>query len=163
MKKFFIIVIMLLLVGGGIYLFLNKNKSNAVIGQSSQPAVAQSQPTAGQSGAMQQYPRPSGGAGGRRFGNMPQGSTPIFGQVTAVSGNQITVQRQSRNGNGTSITVTLSSSTQYTGGSQSNIQIGTRIGGYGTANSDGSINAQQITINPSFGGRGQSNPHNNNQ
>ena len=155
MKKIIVILIIIVLIGGGLYLVAHKSLVKQLIGQSTQPSPAASQSMAGQqSGTTQQYPRPSGGFGGRQFGNMPQGSTPIFGQVSAVSGNQLTIQRKSRNGNGTTITVDLTSSTQYSGGSQSDIQTGTRIGGYGTANSDGSINAQQIMINPSFGNRG---------
>ena len=70
----------------------------------------------------------------------------------------LTVQRQGRNGSGTTLTVDLTSTTQYTGGAQSDIQNGTRIGGYGTKNTDGSINAQQIMINPSQPARGQNAP-----
>jgi hypothetical protein len=38
-------------------------------------------------------------------------------------------------------------------GTKGDLKIDDRIFGYGTANSDGSINADQLTINPSFPGR----------
>jgi len=152
MKTFIIVIIIILLVGGGYYLFMHSHSNIQ-----EQNASAPTQEASNQTGSHQ-YPHPSGtkGFGRGQFGNMPSGSKPIFGQVTAVNGNTLTVQRQSRNGNGTTITVDLSSSTQYTGGSQNNIQNGTRIAGYGTANSDGSINAEKITINPTFPTRGNS-------
>lgn len=151
MKILIIIIIILLLIGGGYYIFMH----TAMQGQNS---TVQTQTT-----GSNQYPRPSGARafGKGQFGSMPSGSKPIFGLVTEVSGNTLKVQRQSRNGNGTTLTVELTSSTQYTGGSQSNIQNGMRIAGYGTANSDGSINAEKITINPTFPTRGT--PQNNGQ
>ena len=105
---------------------------------------------------------PTGSPRGQgRMGNIPAGSQPIFGQVTAISGTQLTIQRQGRNGNGgTTVIVNLTGTTQYTGGAQTDIQSGIRIGGYGTLNSDGSINAQQIMINPTMPNRGQ-NPNQN--
>jgi len=152
MKVAVTIIIIILLVGGGYYLFMSHTSM-----QGQTATAAPTQATSNQSGSHQ-YPRPSGGA--RRFGkgmpNMPAGSKPIFGDVTIVNGNTLTIKRQSRNGSGTTITVDLTSSTQYTGGSQSDIQMGTRIAGYGTANSDGSINAEKITINPTFPTRGGS-------
>jgi PDZ domain-containing secreted protein len=60
-----------------------------------------------------------------------------------------------RNNSGTMITVDLTSSTLYNSGSQSDIQKGTHIAGYGTKNSDGSINAEKITINSTFPTIGQ--------
>lgn len=153
MKTLIIVIIVILLVGGGYYLFMH---SHSITQGQNVPASSQSTNT-NQPGSNQN-PRPSGmhGFGKGQFGNMPSGSKPIFGLVTAVSGNTLTIQRQSRNGSGTSITVDLSSATQFSGGSQSNIQNGTKIAGYGTANSDGSVNAQRITINPTFPTRGSS-------
>jgi len=83
--------------------------------------------------------------------NLPAGSKPFFGQISAVSGNQITLSSR----NNTSVTVTLSSGTEFDGGTRDQIVSSVRIAGYGTANSDGSITAEKITINPAMpsGGR----------
>lgn len=151
MKKAIIFIIVLLLLSGGLYLAFHKNIISQALGQSPITSSAPIQTTAGQQPNMQ--PSVSGSPNRGKFANMPAGSQPIFGQVTAVNGNQLSVQRQSRNGNTTSLTVNLSASTQYTGGVQSDISSGTRIGGYGTKNSDGTINAEQIMINPTIGNR----------
>lgn len=155
MGKVIGIIIVVVLLAGGFYLATHKSALHQLLGQTAQVMPTPTQTVAMHSTGTHQYPHPSGGAGRGHFGNMPSGSIPIFGQVTAVNGSTLTVQRQSRNGSGTTITIDLTSSTQYTGGSQSSIQTGTRIGGYGTTNSDGSINAEQIMINPTFPGRGQ--------
>lgn len=145
MKAVIIIIIVILLVGGGYYLYKSSH-ATAMPTPTTQTAM--------QSGSHQGS-RPSGSPRGH-LGNMPAGSKPIFGDVTAVNSNTLTVQMQSRKGSGTTTTLTvdLTSSTQYTGGSQSTIKNGTRIAGYGTANSNGSITAEKLTINPTFPTRG---------
>ena len=85
--------------------------------------------------------------------NVPAGSQPFFGQVGTVNGTTLTVQRQSRNGNGTTFTVTITDTTEFKGGTQSDIKTGTRIGGYGKSNTDGSITAEQMMLNPAVPGR----------
>lgn len=151
-KAILTIIVIAVLICGVYYFVTNTSFGKDMLGQAQVTPTPQQTATANPGGTMHQYSHNhgQGGFGGGQFGNMPSGSTPIFGQVTAISGNTVTVQRMSRNGNGTTITVDLTSSTQYTGGSQSTIQNGTRIAGYGTKNSDGSINAEKITINPSF-------------
>ena len=99
---------------------------------------------------------------GRRM-NLSQGERPFFGTVTNVNGSTLTLQMQMpmmrfrRNPSITptislpepqTITVTVDSSTQYTGGSLSDITTNTKIAGVGKVNSDGSIAALQIRINP---------------
>src|ERR1700685_1356429 len=127
MKTLVIIIVIIILLGGGYYLFTHSKQGNQ-----GQLVPAPTQTTGSNQTGSQQYAHPTGarGFGRGQFGSMPSGSTPIFGQVTAVSGNTLTVKRQSRNGNGTAITIDLTSSTQYTGGSQSDITSGTRIAGY---------------------------------
>ena len=126
---------------------------------------------------------------GGRMMKIPSGDQAFFGVVTNVNGNTLTVQRQMRmmghgNSNSTTptitpslpqtITVDLTGSTNYTGGTQSSITTNTRIAGYGTVNSDQSIDAVQIRINPTmqggfphhggpFGGPKPSGNANNNQ
>lgn len=95
---------------------------------------------------------------------LPAGERPFFGTVTNVNGSTLTVQMQrgmrpmGPNSNSISpspttsqtVTITLTSSTQYSGGSQSDIITNTRIAGIGNANSDGSITAVKIQINPTM-------------
>jgi|GEM_PF-2770086 hypothetical protein len=78
--------------------------------------------------------------------NMPDGSKPFFGQVTVVSGSQITISSR----NSTTVKVTISDSTSFSGGTKDNLTSGTKIAGIGTSNSDGSITATKIQINPTM-------------
>ena len=111
--------------------------------------------------ASQQGP---GGARGN-MPNIPAGSKPIFGQVASVSGSTLTVTTMSRRAGGasgdstataadtaapaaTKMTVTLTDSTVFSGGTKDALVAGARIFGYGTANADGSITATNIQINP---------------
>lgn len=48
------------------------------------------------------------------------------------------------------LTIMLTSSTKYTGGSESDITVNTKVAGVGTLGSDGSLTATQVTINPTF-------------
>lgn len=92
--------------------------------------------------------------------NLPAGSKPFFGTIASVSGSQITVSGFSRTSSSTvSTIVDITSGTQFQGGAQSALVTGAKVAGYGTANSDGSINATNVQINPTFGGRGQGGGH----
>ena len=96
--------------------------------------------------------------------HIPQGERPFFGTVTAVTGSTLTVTMQRpmmmrshisitpsiTPPEPKTITVTLASSTTYTGGTQSDITTGTKIAGVGTVNTDGSITAVKVSINPTM-------------
>ena len=99
------------------------------------------------------------GSGHRMFGRgrkLPNGEKPFFGTVTAVNGSALTVQMQwpmrpnQQAATPKTLTVTLTSTTTYTGGTQASITTNTKIAGVGTTNSDGSITATQVRINPTF-------------
>jgi hypothetical protein len=101
-----------------------------------------------------------------RFEKLPAGERPFYGTVTAVNGSTLTVSLvrglhlgdDKRTVNSTvnstatpptqTVTIHLDSSTKYTGGTQSDITTNTRIAGFGKSNSDGSLNAVSIIINP---------------
>ncbi|MDD5489425.1 MAG: hypothetical protein PHP25_01945 [Candidatus Moranbacteria bacterium] len=85
--------------------------------------------------------------------SIPDGSKPFFGQVSAVSGNKITLSSM----NNSTVTVIISSSTEFTGGIKSDIKTRTRVAGYGTAGSGESIEAVKIMINPTMPSGGNSN------
>lgn len=122
-----------------------------------------------QQAQLSSTPAPSGmmqrryGAGRRM--NLPSGERPFFGTVTMINGSSLTIQiafPQRRMWINPSITPTitpgavqsliinLDSNTKYIGGAQSDIKVNTRIAGVGKANSEGSITATQIRINPNM-------------
>ena len=92
-------------------------------------------------------------------------ATRAGGEVTAVSGNTITVQGRGPTDQGGTTTINVSSSTQYvTGGPDStttaslnDVVAGVRISAEGTLNSDGSFNATTVRIDqpPAAAGTGQ--------
>jgi hypothetical protein len=86
--------------------------------------------------------------------NMPAGDKPFFGTIASLEGSSFTITGRSRTSSSTMTTViNISGNTQYQGGSQSSLAAGARVVGYGAPNSDGSINAQSIQINPTLQGR----------
>jgi len=89
------------------------------------------------------------GGGGGRF----SGQRPTIGSVTAISATSITVQ-DSRTGS--SVTLSITSSTQITDNGQtvaaSDIQTGDTV--LVTASTSSSSQASRILVNPSFGGGG---------
>lgn len=140
MQKYFYIgigTIAALLIGGVTFLVHHQQPiNNSVLNSTTQ---------GGSSGRF--------GRSGRHFGNFPAGSIPIFGNIASVAGNALVIQRR----NGTLLNVFVNNNTQYTGGTQTNLAANTRVGGYGTKNSDGTIIAQKLIINPSFGNRNSGN------
>lgn len=83
----------------------------------------------------------SGGRNGGAFGRA------TVGQVISADSNSITVQLQ----DGSSRIAILSNKTTYeatTQASQSDLKTGTRVAVIGTANSDGSVTASSVQINP---------------
>ena len=86
--------------------------------------------------------------GGRGFGGQfGAGGSATRGDVTSVSGNTVTVKLA----NGGSRIVILSSSTQVeksATASVSDVTVGTTINAIGTANSDGSLTATTVQLNP---------------
>ena len=96
----------------------------------------------------------SGGAGGSAGGGGFRGGGGVFGTVQSISGTTMVVSTQSGNK-----TVSLASSPQITDGSGnqasvSDIQTGDTVVVRGSTGSDGTVTAQVVRINPSFGGQG---------
>jgi hypothetical protein len=101
-------------------------------------------------------PSPGKPGSGRPQGtpqSIPDGSKPFFGQVSAVSGSKITLSSM----NNSAVTVILSSSTEFSGGIKSDIKAGTRVAGYGTTDSGGSVEAVKVMINPTVPSGGKPN------
>src|SRR5690348_4922251 len=101
------------------------------------------------------------GGGGYFRGGFPRGSgqgrglngMAVVGKVISSDNGSITVQLN----NGSSKIVVLPSSatiSKSTAGSVSDLQTGTNVAVFGTTNSDGSVTAQNVQINPIMrGGR----------
>jgi hypothetical protein len=87
-----------------------------------------------------------GQGGGFRGGNR-NGMAPVVGQVVSQDATSLTVKLQ----DGSSKIVNISASTTISKtdtGSKSDLKNGENIAAFGTANSDGSITAQNIQLNP---------------
>jgi len=92
---------------------------------------------------------------GQRFGMMGQGGStasrsairPVSGNIISSSDNSITVKLS----DGSTKIVLLSSSTvvdKTSTASKSDLKVGEKIAAFGQTNSDGSITAQNIQLNP---------------
>lgn len=103
-----------------------------------------------------------------RFGNLQQGQggqfqqrqgfRPVNGEIIGVDDKSITVKLQ----DGSSKIVLLSDTTSINKsaeGSKSDLKTGEQVAVFGTENSDGSITAQNIQLNPML--RGQAETRNN--
>ena len=87
--------------------------------------------------------RPAGSGG--RFG----GNRPVVGEILSADDKSITVKMA----DGGSKIVILSSTTQINKAAEAtraDLTVGTRVGVFGSPNSDGSITAQNIQLNPMF-------------
>ncbi len=98
----------------------------------------------GQGGGLRQYPGggPAAGASGAR-----QGFRPVSGKIISADKNSITVQLA----DGSSKIIILSDKTAINKAEkvdQSALTVGTTVAVFGTDNSDGSVTAQNVQINP---------------
>jgi hypothetical protein len=89
----------------------------------------------------------AGGQFAERFGQNGQTMRPVTGQIVSVGSDTMTVKLS----DGSTKIVILSSSTSINKaatGSASDLKTGETIAAFGTANSDGSITAQSVQLNP---------------
>jgi hypothetical protein len=102
-----------------------------------------------------------GGAGGGRFGagGANGGSRPVVGLIDSLDNNSLTIKMP----DGSSKIVILSNSTtvnKQTTGSKDDLKQGENVMVMGTTNSDGSVTATSVSLNPMMRGgtmmRGQS-------
>ncbi len=88
-----------------------------------------------------------GGAGFQRFGGTNGANRPVLGQIISSDANSITVKLM----DGSSKIVIVSSSTtinKAATGTKDDLKQGSTVAVFGTANSDGSVTAQNIQLNP---------------
>lgn len=102
-------------------------------------------------GVQYEKSKAGGSAGGRgaysRFAGASAGMTPVRGQIISNSGNSFTVKLS----DGSSKIVLLTGSTNImksTSGSSSDLTSGKQVLILGTTNSDGSVTAQNVSVNP---------------
>lgn len=91
--------------------------------------------------------RNGGGFGEGRTGGARNGFTPVNGQIINTGNNSITVQLQ----DGGSKIVLITSTTQINKAAQgttADLTNGERVAVFGATNTDGSVTAQNIQINP---------------
>jgi hypothetical protein len=89
---------------------------------------------------------------GQRRGNF-QGTRPVNGEIVSLDANSITVKMR----DGSSRIVILSGQTtinKASEGTKADLKTGERVTAFGTANSDGSITAQNVSIGGSMMFRG---------
>lgn len=84
---------------------------------------------------------------GNRLGAMGGG---VIGSILSVDTNSMTVKLN----DGSSKIIILSDTTKYSNtvsASQTDLKVGAQVAAFGTTNSDGSVTATNIQINPEFG------------
>ncbi len=77
------------------------------------------------------------------------GGRPVVGEIISKDDKSITVKMA----DGSTKIVILSDSTTYSKtdtGSRDDLNVGTQVGVFGTDNSDGSVSAQNVQLNPQF-------------
>jgi hypothetical protein len=91
----------------------------------------------------------TGGAAGQN-GMMRGGTGAVSGSVLSMDANSITVKLA----DGSSKIVLFSTSTTYSNiavAAQTDLKVGSEVAVFGAANSDGSVTATSVQINPQFG------------
>lgn len=111
---------------------------------SRQPAWGRLGATGNRAGNMM---RPSGGreAGGQLMNRL--GGRPVAGEVIAINDNTLTIKSP----DGSTRLVVLSETTninQATTADKSEIKVGSNVAVFGSDNSDGSVTAQNVQLNP---------------
>jgi hypothetical protein len=103
---------------------------------------------AGGSGRQGSGGQGQGGAGGRARGAGGMGGR-VIGEIISQDDKSITVKMM----DGSSKIVLLSDSTtvsKTSDGSKTDLKVGEKVGVFGTDNSDGSVTAQNVQLNPAF-------------
>jgi len=91
------------------------------------------------------------GAGNRQFQQRAQGFRPVNGEIISADEKSITVKLQ----DGSSKIVILSDTTTISksaDATKADLKVGEKVAVFGTENSDGSVTAQNIQLNPQFRG-----------
>jgi|GEM_PF-5078945 len=130
-KAIIILVVLVVIIGGGVAYYSMRAQSRGGFGG----------PNGDLSGNAS-----STGRGMMR--NLPAGSEAIFGTIGSVSGDTFTITDRS----GAVKNVTVTSDTQFTGGTKADLKAGARVGGIGSTTPSG-ITATQIRLGMMGSGR----------
>jgi len=127
----YIVPIVLLIVGlgGGFFVGMKYQQSKAPSGQFF-------------GGMMRRF-------GGGNGGGMGMGFRPVAGEILSMDDKSVTVKLP----DGSSKIVILTDKTTFSKtetGSKSDLKVGTQIAVFGAANSDGSVTATNLQLNPMF-------------
>ena len=161
-KKIIWIIVAIIIIIGIVYFILkdHSNSSQTSVMYNNNPApMANGQNNTPPPASPTSTPSTSPSPGNFSMKNIPAGSKAFFGTIASSDGTTITLTARNigkRSGANTTptapttttMTITVNSATQISGGDATALIQGTRIAGYGTLNSDGSITATQISINP---------------
>ncbi len=100
---------------------------------------------------MRQFQNGQGAPNGASdFRGNRTGGRPVVGEVMSVDASTMTVKLA----DGTSKIVVLSETTtvsETASAEKTSIKVGSKVGAFGTDNADGSVTAQTVQLNPSFG------------
>jgi hypothetical protein len=139
-KYLIITVLLVTVVGAGSFFAGTKYQSGCRSTFNSQLGNGQNFSRSGR-----QFP----GGNGTNNGNPNGGFHPVNGEIINLGDNSLTVKMP----DGGSKIAVLTNSTIYNQTSpaaKSDLQIGNQVGVFGTTNSDGSVTAQTIQLNPLF-------------
>lgn len=78
--------------------------------------------------------------------NLPDGQQPFFGEISAISGDAFTIKER----NDSTRTIKLTNETKFESGAKSDLTVGTNIAGSGPTETDGTISALTIRIDPTM-------------
>jgi len=138
-------IVVLLLLGAAFYGGYKFSAKKNVLGNANLAENFRNLTPEQQQQRVQQFGQQAGGQG--RFGSGEGGVNLVSGEVLSKDANSITVKDR----NGSSKIVFFSGDSQVTksvDGSMDDIQVGTNVIVNGTANQDGSVNAQNIQLRP---------------
>ena len=110
------------------------------------------QRTQGRASGARQFPGGANGTNGQMQGRNGLGGRPVTGEVISKDDTSMTVKTQ----DGGSKIVMLSTTTTYsksTAGTVQDVVVGGQVAVVGTVNSDKSMTAQNVQINPQFQAR----------
>ena len=150
--------VIIIVLGVGVFFALKRpNQDNDAVNQPVPQKAVPSAPANNQGSFNNEIPpstdsgrppRPSGGA--MPNFQLPEGSQPFFGTVSNFDSSSFTVQ-----GPRDTLKILVTSSTEFKGGTSSDLKDDVQIMGYGTKNTDNTITALQIQLNASVPERGQ--------